>query len=291
MLKENDEMRIKESFILMVRKYINMRREKELIPIPELIPENQLLNGKIALITGGTSGIGLAIAESFINNGAKVIVCGTNKDKLDIALSKLKMIDNKRAQGLIFDISKVSEIDEKILEALQLFCDNRIDILVNSAGINNTHTFFDVTESDYDNIMDVNAKGTYFVSQKIGKYMVENHIKGHILFISSSSAVRPASTPYIMSKWVVRGMTLGVADCLLPYGITVNAIAPGPVATPMLNKGNCDNLYNSHTINGRYADPKEIANLATYLVSDIGKLIVGDTCYITGGSGLLDLHR
>lgn len=284
-------MKIKEKIVSMIKNYMALRREKELISIPQMIPESQLLKGKVALITGGTSGIGLAIAESFIGNGAKVIVCGTNKTKLDDTLSKLRMMNSASAQGLLLDISNVNEIGNRIIQASQMFDDNRIDILVNSAGVNNPHTFFDITEEDYDNVMDINAKGTFFISQKIGKYMIEKGIKGHILFISSSSAVRPASTPYIMSKWVVRGMTLGVADCLLPYGITVNAIAPGPVVTPMLNKSNSDNLYNPHTVSGRYADPREIANLATYMASDFGKMVIGDTCYITGGSGLLDLHR
>jgi 3-oxoacyl-[acyl-carrier protein] reductase len=95
----------------------------------------------------------------------------------------------------------------------------------------------------------------------------------------------------MISKWAIKGMTLGLADVLLPYGIVVNAIAPGAVATPMLNKGETDNLYNPNSVSGRYANPSEIASLATYMVSDYGNLIVGDTYYITGGSGLIDLHR
>ena len=86
-------------------------------------------------------------------------------------------------------------------------------------------------------------------------------------------------------------MTLGLADLLLPYGIVVNAIAPGPTATPMLGKNEGDTIYNPTNPSGRYAMPSEIASLAVYMVSDLGNMIVGDTFYITGGSGTITLHR
>ena len=139
--------------------------------------------------------------------------------------------------------------------------------------------------------MGINAKGTYFMSQAVSKFMIERKIHGHILNVSSSSSLRPAWTPYQMSKWAVRGLTLGLADVLLPHGIIVNAIAPGPVATPMLGKFEGDSIYNRMNPSGRYSMPQEIANLAVFMVSSMGDLIVGDTFYITGGSGTISLHR
>ena len=121
--------------------------------------------------------------------------------------------------------------------------------------------------------------------------MIENGIKGHILNLSSSSSLRPAWTPYQMSKWAVKGLTLGLADIFLPYGIIVNAIAPGPVATPMLGREEEDSLYCAEQPSGRYAVPSEIAALAVFMVSDMGNLIVGDTFYMTGGSGLLSYQH
>ena len=110
-------------------------------------------------------------------------------------------------------------------------------------------------------------------------------LKGHILNISSSSALRPAWTPYEISKWGVRGFTLGAADLLASKGIIVNAIAPGPTATPMLQKNENDNIYvNSNCVN-RMTLPNEIAALAVYMCSDLGNMIVGDTFYVTGGAG------
>ena len=127
--------------------------------------------------------------------------------------------------------------------------------------------------------------------QAMGKYMIDHKLKGHILNVSSASALRPAWTPYEISKWGVRGFTKGLADTMLPYGIIVNAIAPGPVATPMLGVQEGDSIYNGVNPSGRYAMPSEIAALAVFMVSDFGNLIVGDTFYMTGGSGTISLHK
>ena len=94
-----------------------------------------------------------------------------------------------------------------------------------------------------------------------------------------------------MSKWAIKGLTVGLADVLLPHGIVVNAIAPGPVATPMLGKNEGDSIDYPGIVSGRYAMPSEIANLAVFMASDMGDMIVGDTFFITGGSGIISLHR
>lgn len=185
----------------------------------------------------------------------------------------------------------VKSMPDKVRCAAAKFPENRIDILVNSAGLVAHTDFCQMTEEEYDSIMDVNAKGTYFMSQAVSHFMIEKKTKGHILNVTSSSALRPAWTPYQMSKWAVRGLTLGLADLLLPYGIVVNAIAPGPVATPMLGKAEGDSIENPESPCGRFAMPEEIASLAVFMVSDMGNLIVGDTYYMTGGSGTIDLKH
>lgn len=121
--------------------------------------------------------------------------------------------------------------------------------------------------------------------------MLNKGIKGHILNVTSSSALRPAWTPYQMSKWAVKGLTLGLADMMIPHGIVVNAIAPGPTATPMLGKEAGDNIYEPYTPSRRYAMPEELASLAVFMVSGAGDMIVGDTFYMTGGSGTITLHH
>lgn len=139
-------------------------------------------------------------------------------------------------------MANVDAIPEKIKEAASLYEENRIDILVNSAGIHHTLSFDNMTEEEFDRIMDTNVKGTFFVSWAVGNYMIENRIKGHILNISSSSALRPAWELYQISKWAIRGFTLGLAEKLQLYGIVVNAIAPGQTATPMLGKNSRDDI-------------------------------------------------
>ena len=182
-------------------------------------------------------------------------------------------------------------LPDKVKEAAALFEENRIDILVNSAGVVTKHNFWDTDETEYDSIMETNAKGTFFMSQAVGKLMVEKGIKGHILNVTSSSAIRPTRTHYQMSKWAVKGLTLGLADMMIPHGIVVNAIAPGPTATPMLGKEAGDNIYEPYTPSRRYAMPEELASLAVFMVSGAGDMIVGDTFYMTGGSGTITLHH
>lgn len=192
---------------------------------------------------------------------------------------------------ICIDVRQCNHLPEKVQEAAALFPENRIDILVNSAGIVSKHDFWNMDEEEYDAIMDTNAKGTFFMSQAVGKWMIEKSIKGHILNVTSSSALRPAWTPYQMSKWAVKGLTKGLADLMIPHGIVVNAIAPGPTATPMLGKNEGDSIYEPYTPAGRYSMPEEIASLALFLVSGAGNMIIGDTVYMTGGSGTITLHH
>lgn len=263
------------------------RPKKEIVPVITPTGIDSLLKNKTALITGGSSGIGFAIAKTFISSGCKVIIAGSNQDKLSKAISELG--DN--AKGIQIDISDVKNIKQKILESAVLFEDNQIDILVNSAGAHHTLSFESMTEEEYDKIMDTNVKGTFFICQAMSEYMIKNSIKGHILNLSSSSALRPAWGPYQISKWAIRGFTLGLAEKLQPYGIVVNAIAPGQTATPMLGKNNTNDIYNGYALAGRYITPEEIANLALFMVSDMGNMIVGDTFYITGGSGVITFEH
>lgn len=271
-----------------VHTLIQMGKEEKIQPIIVPVEKEKLLDGKVALITGGTSGIGLAVAQAFQNAGAKVIITGTNQQKLEIVLKKM---GGGGGKGLLIDVRDTEHLPDKVKEAEALFEENRIDILVNSAGVVVKHDFWGIDEKEYDGIMDTNAKGTFFMSQAVGKAMIEKQIKGHILNVTSSSALRPAWTPYQMSKWAVRGLTLGLADTLLPYGIVVNAIAPGPTATPMLGKTEGSSISEPNNPSKRYAMPEEIASMAVYMVSDAGRMIVGDTVYMTGGSGTITLHH
>lgn len=163
----------------------------------------------------------------------------------------------------------------------------RIDILVNNAGVLGGY-ISNSTESEYDAVLDTNLKGVFFLSKEIGHYFKDNNIKGNILNIASSSSLLPAASAYTISKWGIRGLTLGLAKVLAPYDITVNGIAPGQTATPMLRSTkNLNNIAAPKTPIGRFALPEEIANMAVIMVSDMGRLIMGDIVYMTGGVGNL----
>lgn len=138
-----------------------------------------------------------------------------------------------------------------------------------------------------DLLWHTNLKGLFFMTQIVSNYMKEKKIKGHILNVSSAAALKPGYTPYEISKSGVRSFTLGAAAELIPYGIVVNAIAPGPVATAMLGRKEGDTLYTDCIPAKRFATPSEIGQLAVIMVSDMCDLVIGDTFYISGGSGTI----
>lgn len=253
---------------------------------------NKLLEGRVAFITGGTSGIGFYIAKAFLNSGAAVIITSRKKDNLDKACAELNSNNqfSNSIFGVVMDNTNIDSFQKCFEEALEWTkkqgTEKVIDILVNNAGVLGA-SFPNATEEQFDLVMDTNLKGVFFLSQLFGKYFKGNKIEGNILNIASSSSLRPAASAYTLSKWGIRGLTLGLSKSLAPYGITVNGLAPGPTATPMLIKGDLTKIENKNNPIGRYALPEEIANMATILVSDMGKTIVGDVIYMTGGAGVI----
>lgn len=272
-----------------IRNILQLFRSKRVVKVPAVIRSETMLQGKTAFITGGSGGIGMAIAEKLLNVGANVIIAGTSEEKLKACVGKLQHSDN-RLKYVTLHLDDVASFEDKLAEASALF-DAPIDILINAAGLIGKHSFLETTEEEFDRVFDVNVKGAYFMCQTFAKYFIKNHIEGKILNISSSSALRPAWGPYQMSKWAIRGFTVGLADVLLPHNIVVNAIAPGPTATSMLGKKDEEDLSLPSSPIGRYTTPEEIAELALLLVSDLGNIVVGDTLYATGGSGVISLHR
>lgn len=267
-------------------KLIKIKKEKIVIPCVE----GNYLDNRFAFITGGSSGIGYAIAHSYLKNGASVIITGRNKKKLADAKETLiesTNVNQNKIRIAELDITNVSCLDDKINNIISE-SGWIIDVFVNNAGVNGGNLFPNTTEEEYDIVMDTNLKGMYFVSQIVCKYMILNNVKGNILNITSSSSLRPAISPYIVSKWGERSLTLGLAKKYLKYGIVVNGLAPGSTLTPMLKKDQKDNDLNlNHSPSQRYLAPEEVGNMATILVSSIGKMIIGDTIFMTGGLGII----
>lgn len=256
------------------------------VPVKTPVLYGELLKGRTALITGGTSGIGYEIARAYLRNGASVIITGRNEEKLILKTNDLKKeFPDATVLCKKMDNNNILAIKEQFQIIISNLQEKKIDILVNNAGVLNKTQFGSVDERDYDVVMATDLKGPYFLSEIVGGYMRENGVTGNILNICSSSSIRPATTSYQLAKWGIRGFTKGLARELIGFNIVVNGLAPGPTATEMLLYD--DNINRPSSPNGRFATPEEMANLAVILVSDIGKTIVGDTVFATGGSGLL----
>ena len=276
----------------MLKKVIKKFQKIEKKPVYIPVLYGNLLKNKIVLITGGTGGIGFAIAACCLNNGSKVIITGRNNDKVQRACAKLREdVQNSYSgniKGLVLDLQNVGDFENILSVAIGLFEEKRIDVLVNNAGVMTGDHIGNTDERSFDEVINTNLKGTYFLSQVFSNYLIRNNIKGNILNISSSSGIRPSVSPYMLSKRGEIGLTLGLAKKLISHEIVVNGIAPGPTATDML-LSNKENIKHPSSPAGRYSTPEEIANMAVFLISDMGRMIVGETIYMTGGSGNLTL--
>lgn len=259
----------------------------QVIKIPEPI-ESESMIGHAAFIAGGSSGIGLEIARALSCKGCRVFIAGSTPEKLARAVED---ISSPLVSSILLDLQSVADIGEAINLAARQCGDSSLDIFVNSAGVADFSTMKCLDEKTFDRIMNVNVKGAYFFAHHAALFMRNAGVQGHILNVSSSSALRNAKSAYEISKWAVKGMTLGLAEEYINDGIVVNALAPGPTETPMLGYGGEATGQKSSSPAGRLAHPQEIANLAIVLLSDAGNLVVGDTLYATGGSGTISLDR
>lgn len=243
-----------------------------------------ILKGKNVLITGGSSGIGLAIARKCLAEGAMVVITGRNEKKL---LNASEQLHNPLLKTIVWDVSKLSQHAEKFTEVLKL-SNNRIDILINNAGVLGGHRqFIDITETFWDDIFAVNSKGLVFLTQCIVKNWIKEKQNGKIINMSSiRGTLGVQDGPYGMSKWGLNGLTHGLGLKLLPYGIIVNGIAPGIIDTESIaikNINSKDNAYLSSVPAGRIGLPEEVAELAVFLMSDASNYIVGQTIICDGG--------
>lgn len=250
------------------------------------VNHGEILKGKKILITGGSTGIGFSIAKKCLQEGAVVVITGRNEDKLKQAMEE---VNNPSLSIVTWDVSQLSQNEESIIKTEELLGGD-IDILVNNAGVILWNNFPNVTEETWDKTYATNSKGLFFLTQYLcGKWMKENKIQlKKIINISSQGGFVGATYPYRMTKWDIAGLTQGLGIKLAPFGIIVNGIAPGIIATNMqpgcLNQK--ENVYCSDNPLERFALPEEIAELAIFLMSDAGNFIVGQTIVCDGGYSL-----
>lgn len=241
-----------------------------------------VLKNKRVLITGGGSGIGLAIAKKYAQCGANVLITGRNEEKLQSAIVEI----GKNANYICWDICDIHKCQKQLEEASKLL-GGPVDILVNNAGVAPSKFWGNVDEAEWDKVYGTNLKGMFFLTQQIvknwGNYVANGYRK--IINISSQGGFVGATYPYRMVKWDVRGLTEGLGKSLIKDNIIVNAIAPGVVRTSMqefsLNQG--DNLYTNQNPVQRVCLPEEIAELALFLASDASNFIIGQTIVCDGG--------
>ena len=249
---------------------------------------SEILKGRTALVTGGTSGIGYEVAKAYINAGARVVITGRNEEKVKKACEVIDKEVSRKGNifGIVMDNTDVKSMPSKLQDIERVLGTGHIDILVNNAGVVGGEVK-DCTEELYNTILDTNLKGTFFLSKLVARYWVDNQIEGNILMMGSSSSLRPATSAYTLTKNALYGFTKGLAKVLAPHGITVNGLAPGPTATPMtMPNGVRDEISFPNPL-GRFVMPGEIANMAVFLVSNMGRSIIGDMVFMTGGSGIV----
>jgi NAD(P)-dependent dehydrogenase (short-subunit alcohol dehydrogenase family) len=249
---------------------------------------------KVAIITGATKGIGEACAHEFAKEGAKVVVTGRSVDLGEKVVADVKA-NGGDALFVRCDIGSKEQIDALIQATVDHY--GTIDIVVNNAGVNHSADFFDIGEDDWDWVMSVDLKGTFFVSQGAAKVMVEQGKGGAIVNVSSVMAQLALADqiPYCAAKGGVNQLTKAMALSLVDRGIQVNCCAPGPVMTELMervvhNEAKRKQLMDRLPI-GRIATCEEIARVIIFLASPEAAMLVGQTIYPDGGRSIQAFPR
>lgn len=255
------------------------------------------LEGKVALVTGGSQGIGQAIAIRLAAEGASVIInyrshpegAEETLAKIEAAGGKCYMAGCPQSGGYAIqgDLGMVSEVRRAISEAIAHF--GKLDILVNNAGIEKHAQFWEVTEADYDAVMNVNLKAAFFATQEIVKHLMATKRPGKIINISSvhEELPFPNFTAYCVSKGGMKMLTRNLAVELGVLGITINNVAPGAIETPINTKLLNDPVKLSALLQNiplnRLGQPQDVASMVAFLASSDADYITGATFFVDGG--------
>ncbi len=252
------------------------------------------LKDKVAIITGTTKGIGVALAKEYAKAGAKVVGTGRSLELGEQVAGEIRAAGGES----IFvpcDVSRKVDVDRVIAETLRAF--GTVDIVVNNAGVNHAADFFAITEEDWDWVMGVDLKGAFLMSQAGARVMVEQGKPGYIVNISSIMAKMALrnQVAYCAAKGGVNQLTTAMGLALIDKGIRVNCVAPGPVLTELMqrvvhNQEKHEELMRRLPI-GYIAAPEEIASVCIFLSCDEASYMVGQTIYVDGGRGIQAFPR
>ena len=240
---------------------------------------------QVVLVSGGSRGIGRAIAEGFAQRGAKVVITGREGKSLEKTAAEISA-DPSNVQAKVCDVADRAAIQRLIVEVIDEF--GRIDTLVNVAGVNRRKPALEITEDDYDFILDINLKGAFLLSQAVGQKMVERR-SGSQINIASLNTERPLLNvlPYAVSKAGMGQMTRALALEWGPSGVRVNALAPGFILTDLTEKLWSDEAMQAwgkaNTPQGRLGKPKDMVGTALFLASPAAAFLTGQILYVDGG--------
>lgn len=243
-----------------------------------------MLKGKVAVVTGGTRGIGYAIVKKYLENGAKVMLFGSRKETVDKALASLRAENaDWEVEGAYPNLSDAEAVAEAINAAKEKF--GRIDILVNNAGVSDSTKIDDYAPEQFEKVMNLNVNALFHTIQPAVKIMKE---QGEGCIINTSSMVsisgQPGGVAYPTSKFAVNGMTLSLARELGPSNIRVNAVAPGITKTDMvaaLPDQMIQPLIAAIPLR-RIGEPEDVANAFVYLASDMAGYVTGEVLSVDG---------
>lgn len=275
-------------FLYFIKRGFRFLKKKEILPVERVVEPDHLMDGKVVFIAGGTGGIGRAIAQKMLESGAKVVLGGSNQSKIDSTLEDFSQWGDK-VKGIVVNLAKPEGAASTVSLISNFY--GSIDVFINAAGVHTDQVdFWNMSIDEYDRVMNINLRGTFFYCRAIAEYMKTNRIKGNILLISSSRGSEPAFSPYGISKWGLNGFTKGLAKELISDGIVVNGLAPGSTATPLLGFKEGDSISSDENMIGRFVLPNEVAEWAKMLVSPNGRMVVGETVLVAGGRGSFDIR-
>jgi NAD(P)-dependent dehydrogenase (short-subunit alcohol dehydrogenase family) len=243
------------------------------------------LTGKTALITGGSKGLGKAMARGLAEAGANVVISSRHENELRVALDEILKDTGRRGRFVVADMSRREQVVRLAKDALELT--GCIDILINNAGTNKPEAIDAVTDEAWDEVLEINLSSVMVLTRALVPQM-KSRGWGRVIHIASvlSFLSKEKRNGYSATKSALLGLARASALDLGPYGITVNCIAPGPFLTdlPMSLLSDAEKqTFSDHTAVGRWGDPKEMVGPALLLASDAGSYITGQTLVVDGG--------
>ena len=243
-----------------------------------------LLEGKVAIVTGGTRGIGLAVVKTFLDNGASVVLTGSRQATVDKAMEELSAYGD-RVMGLHPDLANADEVADLVAQTVAKY--GKLDIMVNNAGISARESLYDYDPEAFSKIMDVNLKSVFVGSQAAARVMKEN---GGGVILNTSSMVslygQPSGCGYPATKYAVNGLTRSLARELGKDNIRVNAVAPGVTRTDMVAAlpPELVERISAPIPLGRVGEPEEVANAFLFLASDLASYVTGEVLSVDGAA-------